>query len=100
MRSIPLIVVASTSAVLAENVAANLRRDGSVVYVAHSAEGCLRVATSVGPDMVVLDRALPPRLERLLHAHPASAKARIMHVDDQMITRRVAPPEPWLHAAA
>jgi CheY-like chemotaxis protein len=97
MRNIPLIVVASNSAALAENVAASLRRGGSVVYVTHSAEGCLRVATSVAPDMVVLDPDLPSSLERLLHAHPSSAQARILHLDD------VAPPrvaEPVLHAAA
>ena len=97
-RNIPLIVVASTSATLAENVAASLRRDGSVVYVTHSAEGCLRVATSVAPDMVVLDPAMPRRLENLLHAHPASAKARILHMTSQPTVPRLA--EPILHAAA
>ena len=85
MRAVPLIVVASTSAARAENVAAPLRRDGSRVYVTHSAEGCLRVATSVTPDVVVLDPALPPRLERLLHAHPTSAPARILHMTDEPV---------------
>jgi hypothetical protein len=44
-----LIVVASASAGVAEEAAARLRRDGNVVYVTHSAQGCLRVATSVAP---------------------------------------------------
>ncbi len=79
-RPIPLIVVASATSALAEGVAAQLRRDGNVVYVAHTAEGCLRVATSIGPDLVLLDPALPPRLERLLKAHPTSAGAEIMHL--------------------
>ena len=76
-----LIVVASASAAVAEGVAARLRRDGSVVYVTHSAEGCLRVATSVAPDVVLLDPALPARLVRFLKAHPASAHAQILHLD-------------------
>jgi DNA-binding response OmpR family regulator len=79
-RSVPLIVVASASASIAEDVAARLRRNGSVVYVTHSAEGCLRVATSVAPDIVLLDPALPTHLEDLLHAHPTSAGAQILHL--------------------
>lgn len=77
-----LIVVASESAQVAEDIAARLRRAGRVVYVTHSAEGCLRVATSVGPDVVLLDpRLRTPRIEQLLHAHPVSARARIMHLE-------------------
>jgi len=79
-RAVPLILIASTTSALAEGVASQLRRDGNVVYVAHTAEGCLRVATSVGPDLVLLDPALPARLERLLKAHPTSAGAEIMHL--------------------
>lgn len=79
-RSVPLVVLATTSTALAAEVAARLRREGNVVYVTHSAEGCLRVATSVMPDMVLLDPAMPPRLERLLRAHPASAAAQILHL--------------------
>ena len=95
-RSIPLIVVASTSASLAEDVAARLRQDGSVVYVTHSLNGCLRVATSVAPDLVLLDPEFPPRLEQLLHAHPTSAHATVLHLTEQ----RTARPAPAvLHAA-
>jgi hypothetical protein len=79
-RDVLLIVVASASAAVAESVAAPLRRDGGVVYVTHSAEGCLRVATSISPDIVLLDPALPRRLESLLKAHPASAGAEILHL--------------------
>lgn len=79
-RRVPLIVVASTTAAQAEDVAAALRREGNVVYVAHSADGCLRVATSIGPDVVLLDPRLPPRLEQLLRAHPVSAGAQILHL--------------------
>ncbi|MBV9581986.1 MAG: hypothetical protein JO057_25680 [Chloroflexi bacterium] len=53
------------------------RGRGAVVMHAHDAGGCLRVATSVGPDLIVLDRRTPRRLVRLLRAHPVSAGARI-----------------------
>lgn len=100
MRAVPLIVVASASAARAENVAASLRREGNLVYVTHSAEGCLRVATSVTPDAVVLDPALPSRLERLLHAHPASAHAQILHMTDETaFSSRMSGNKAILHAA-
>jgi DNA-binding response OmpR family regulator len=79
-RSVPLIVIASASAEFANEVAARLRRQGNVVYVTHSPEGCLRVATSVAPDMVLIDPAFPQRLERLLRAHPGSAQTQILHL--------------------
>ena len=81
-RHVPLVVIASLSTALAESVAVRLRGEGNVVYVTHSAEGCLRVATSVGPDVILLDPALPNRLERLLKAHPCSARAQILHLAD------------------
>ena len=96
-RNVPLIVIASTSAAFADDIAARLRRDGSLVYVTHSVQGCLRVATSVGPDVVVLDSALPPRLEQLLQAHPISARATILHLDREMVPRATGPLV--LHAA-
>ncbi|MCA1648019.1 MAG: hypothetical protein LC797_21995 [Chloroflexi bacterium] len=86
-RSVPLIVVASDSPSFGEDVAARLRREGSVVYVTHSAQGCLRVATSVRPDIVLLDPRLPARLESLLHAHPNSAGASILHLTLEKIPR-------------
>ena len=105
-RRVPLIVVASAASALAESVAAQLRREGSVVYVAHSAEGCLRVATSIGPDLVLLDPALPERLERLLKAHPTSAGAQIMHLATEAprsafrVTRALNPGEAPVEATA
>jgi CheY-like chemotaxis protein len=83
-RNVPLVLVATVSSAFAESVAAQLRREGNIVYVAHSADGCLRVATSVGPDLVLLDPALPPRLEQLLRAHPISARAEILHLSESM----------------
>jgi DNA-binding response OmpR family regulator len=79
-RHIPLILVASETPAVADGVAAELRRQGRVVCVAHSASGCLRVATSVGPDIVLLDPALPSRLENLLRAHPITAHSEVLHL--------------------
>jgi DNA-binding response OmpR family regulator len=75
-----VILVASARGNRADEIAGRLRRDGAVVLTAHSFEGCLRVATSVGPDLVLLDSDLPARLEKLLHAHPVSARARVVHL--------------------
>jgi hypothetical protein len=55
----------------------------------------LRVATSISPDVVLLDPALPPRLERLLHAHPTSSRATVLHLEQ--VAPRTAPLA--LHAA-
>ncbi|HLZ32182.1 MAG TPA: hypothetical protein VKV73_33080 [Chloroflexota bacterium] len=93
-RDVLLIVVASATAAVAEDVAARLRLDGSVVYVAHSAQGCLRVATSISPDMVILDPALPRRLEVLLRAHPATASAEILHLEPARLSRPLRTPAP------
>jgi CheY-like chemotaxis protein len=84
-RQVPLIVIGSTSSTsFADSVASQLRSDGNVVYVTHSAGGCLRVVTSVGPDLVLLDPALPLRLEHLIKAHPTSAGAQILHLSDSV----------------
>jgi DNA-binding response OmpR family regulator len=79
-RQVPIVVVASARAGAADEIAQHLRRNGAVVLAARSAEGCLRVATSVGPDVVLLDADLPPWVEKLLHAHPASRRARVLHL--------------------
>jgi len=85
-RDIPLIVLASPAGSLADQVATRLRRDGAVVYATHSQGGCLRVATSVAPDMVVLHPSMSARLEGLLHAHPATAHAQIVRLSPAFMT--------------
>jgi DNA-binding response OmpR family regulator len=89
-------VLASTSDLFAEEVASRLRRAGNVVYVTHSVDGCLRVATSIGPDIVLLDPRMPQHLEDLLRAHPTSAQAQILHLSEVSAPRVVGP---VLHAA-
>jgi hypothetical protein len=89
-RRRPLIIVASAQAATADEIARRLRRGGSVAYATHSVEGCLRVATSVGPDIVLLDPALPDRLERLLRAHPVSSHAQLLHLSPELPTTLAA----------
>lgn len=79
-RQVPVIVVASARQGAADEIAQRLRRDGAVVLAARSAEGCLRVATSVGPDVVLLDADLPRWVEKMLRAHPSSRNARVLHL--------------------
>jgi DNA-binding response OmpR family regulator len=83
-RAGSIILVASTDAALADRIAEQMRMNGSVACTAHSADGCLRVATAIGPDVVLLDPRLPTRtgLERLLKAHPVSAGADILHLQE------------------
>jgi hypothetical protein len=85
-RHVPLVIIASLKTALADSVAIQLRHDGNVVYITHSADGCLRVATSVRADVVLLDPELPNRgrLERLLKAHPISTSAQILHLSENM----------------
>jgi DNA-binding response OmpR family regulator len=68
-----------------DEIVARLRRAGVAAYAAHSSGGCLRVATSIGPDLVLLDPSLPKRVERLLRAHPTSAKARILRLSEDSL---------------
>lgn len=85
-RPVPLILVASASSAVADSLAAQLRSEGNVVYVAHSADGCLRVAASVGPDVILMDPALPKadRFERLIKAHPMCAGTQVLHLSEGM----------------
>lgn len=100
LRQIPLVVVASQQATTADDVARRLRSTGLVVYATHSVEGCLRVATSVGPDIVLLDPTLPARLERLLRAHPVSARAQLLHLADWDASPTAANTNPLTPASA
>jgi hypothetical protein len=82
-----LIVVASASPGVADEVSQRLRDDGATVYSTHSAGGCLRVATTAGPDVVLLDDGLPRRLAGLLRAHPRTAGARQLPLSESMLSQ-------------
>ena len=81
-RACPLVLVASADAKLANRLVDEVRRQGSVALVARSADGCLRVATSVGPDLVLLDARLPERLQGMLRSHPATARSTVVRISD------------------
>lgn len=65
------------------------RDQGAVVVQARDDGGCLRVATAVGPDIIVLDNTASRRLLKLLAAHPVSARAQIERLPEHA-TPRVA----------
>ncbi len=78
VRTVPLVVLVSASAT-ADAFAAGLRQSGAAVYTAHSPQGCLRVATALGPDAIIVDDGFPDHVRQLLAAHPLTARTRIVH---------------------
>jgi CheY-like chemotaxis protein len=82
----PVVLVASEDEAVADRLVEYLRRIGSIACAARSAAGCLRVATAVGPDVVLLDSNLPSRLEGLLRTHPVSAPATVVRLPEQLRT--------------
>jgi CheY-like chemotaxis protein len=64
-----------------------LRQTGVNAYAAHSTNGCLRVATSVGPDLILLDASVPRRVEHLLKAHPVSSRSRILRLSEASLRK-------------
>ncbi len=89
-----IVLVASAQPERVDAIVDRLRQTGVNAYAAHSANGCLRVATSVGPDLILLDASLPRHLERLLKAHPVSRRARILRLSEASLreaTPRLGP---------
>lgn len=70
-------VIGAVDRARAEDLAAMLRGEGAVVVIAGGERACLRVATSVRPDVVLLDPQLSRGLLSLLRAHPQSNAAQI-----------------------
>jgi CheY-like chemotaxis protein len=84
-RRVPLVVVTGREETAA--LVDCLRAQGAVVYQTRTPAGCLRVATSVRPDVILLPRGFPGRVARLLRQHPTSAGARMVwltHSADEM----------------
>jgi hypothetical protein len=77
-RITPLVLVGVVEDTLAEQCARAWADRGAVIVRAHSAQGCLRVATSVGPDVIVVDPRFGSRLISLLKAHPTSRSAHLV----------------------
>jgi hypothetical protein len=76
-REVPLVILGVVERHTAEPLATLLRQEGMVVAVAVGERGCLRVATAVDPDVILIDPRLPRALVSLLRAHPLSRHAHI-----------------------
>src|SRR5947209_14503989 len=83
-RDQALVLVASTDSDLVDRVTESVRSTGAATCRAGSTAGCLRVATAVGPDVVLLDARFSPKLERLLRAHPATARSDIVRLHEHV----------------
>jgi hypothetical protein len=80
VRRAPVVMMCGPTPLGLAGVSEKLRGAGAIVLVTRSYGGCLRVATALGPDVVVLDTSAPDRLRRLLRAHPVSARARNVYI--------------------
>lgn len=89
-RSRPLVLVCSFDEELGQALLSDVRRLGMAACIARSASGCLRVATAIGPDLLLLDARFPVSLERLLRSHPATAGMAVVRVP---ALERTHPPE-------
>ncbi len=76
---VPLVVLAMAERGDAPPLAIleELRAESATVYATYGMGGCLRAATSLGPDVIYLDPSLPPRVSRLLQAHPRTRQASL-----------------------
>jgi DNA-binding response OmpR family regulator len=72
--------VAGSNEELVERLQLEVRHSGLVACVARSAGGFLRVATAVGPDIVLLDSSMPWNLAEKLRAHPATVRPVVIPV--------------------
>jgi hypothetical protein len=80
VRRTPVVIMCGPTPLGLAGVSEKLRSAGAIVVVTRSYEGCLRMATALGPDVLVLDTSAPDRLRRLVQAHPVSARARNVFV--------------------
>jgi hypothetical protein len=72
-RNHPLVLVLGLEPASTARVIDLSRGQGAVVARVRDDAGCLRVATAVGPDIILVDTTASSRLLKLLAAHPASA---------------------------
>jgi hypothetical protein len=76
-REVPLVVIGASERAAAEPIAAFMRREGAVVLIVEGDGACLRTATALSPDIVLIDPRLSRGLLSLLRAHPFSRHAQI-----------------------
>ena len=75
-RSVPLVLLGVSEPSTLDAVATQLRGEGMGLAVALGERGCLRVATAVSPDIILLDPRLSRGLLSLLRVHPDSRHAQ------------------------
>jgi hypothetical protein len=78
-RQVPLVLLGVADRAAVEPLARRLHQEGMVVAVAQGERGCLRVATAIKPDIILLDPRLPRVLVSFLRAHPFSRHAHIAY---------------------
>jgi hypothetical protein len=76
-RAVPLVLLGVSDPSAWPAAAATLRQEGMAVAFALGDRACLRVATAVHPDIILLDPRLPRTLLSLLRAHPLAKTAHI-----------------------
>jgi len=76
-REIPLVLLGGTDPVALQLLARTMRQEGMGVAGALGDRACLRVASALRPDIILLDPRLPGALLNLLRAHPLSKSAQI-----------------------
>src|SRR5579864_3804297 len=81
-RNKPLVLVLAADPAVAADLTEFWHGLGAVVVHACDEGGCLRVATAVGPDVIVVDHSASRRLLRLIGAHPVSARAQLECVEE------------------
>lgn len=81
-RKKPLVLVLATDPAVAAGLAEFWHGLGAVVVRARDEGRCLRVATAVGLDVMVVDHCASRRLLRRIGAHPVSARARLDWVEE------------------
>jgi hypothetical protein len=70
-RARPVVLVCTADSELTAQLVARVSVAGLVAHAAHGATGCLRVATAVAPDVVLVDASVPNRVIDMLRSHPA-----------------------------
>ena len=70
-------LLGGTDPVALQSLARVMRQEGMGVAGALGDRACLRVATALSPDIILLDPRLPRSLLSLLRAHPLSNCAHI-----------------------
>ena len=96
MTRVHKILVVDDESTIADTVAAILKQNGLIVYVAYSGEGAIEIAAEIEPDLVLSDVVMPdkngievaksiskrfPNCKILLFSGNADLSTRVRHYD-------------------